>query len=180
MKIIITENQVKRLLINENEDTINTILDKISDYGMESLTKAELQYLKNTSMGVGDEDLEEIVNLKPGYEIHGKISDLDDFGQEYVSYPGEDDIEPQEVDIKFVYDSTEEYGGDPDDDYYRHTGQFFYDTQELWAEIFCDENFNFTSFSLHDGEDYIILEDDMEEKLNDFFLMVSDKLAKSM
>lgn len=178
MKIIITESQVRRLLIKENEDTINSILDKISEYGIDSLTKAELQYLNNKSTGVEDNDLEEIVTLGPGYEIHGKITDLDDFGQEYVSYPGEEDIEPQEVDIKFVYHNTDEWDDDPKE--YRHSGQFFYDTQELWAEIFCDEDFEFMSFTLHDGEDYVVLDDDMEEKLYDFFLMVNNKLAKTM
>ena len=41
MKIIVTENQVNRLFINENEDLLNKILDKIGEYGMESLTGNE-------------------------------------------------------------------------------------------------------------------------------------------
>ena len=46
MKIIVTENQVKRLFINENEELLNKILDKIGEYGMESLTGNEKKILR--------------------------------------------------------------------------------------------------------------------------------------
>jgi hypothetical protein len=44
MKIIVTENQVNRLFINENEELLNKILDKINDYGMDSLTDNERKF----------------------------------------------------------------------------------------------------------------------------------------
>jgi hypothetical protein len=49
---VITEGQYKQLL--EDEETINRILDKISDQGMDSLTPEEKAYLDKNSKGEKD------------------------------------------------------------------------------------------------------------------------------
>ena len=158
MKIIITESQVKRLFINEvrDDEILNRILDKISDEGIESLTKAERQYLDNESKGVEDRDLDNLLN-DGDVEFDGNLDG---------------------VDIKFVWDTTEEWDEDPME--YVHRGGFFYDDTEYYASIYADENYEFMSFDLHDGEDYVVLEDEVEDKLTEFFYDVNSKISQTL
>jgi hypothetical protein len=67
MKIIVTENQVKHLFINENEELLNKILDKINDYGMDSLTDNERMFLNNMSKGKVDPHIENLLSMDSGY-----------------------------------------------------------------------------------------------------------------
>ena len=52
-------NRIKEMmgLITENDELTNRILDKINQFGMESLSKAEKQYLDNKSQDVVDDEL---------------------------------------------------------------------------------------------------------------------------
>ncbi len=144
-------------LINENDEMTNRILDKISEVGYENLSKSEKQFLDNKSKGVNDDELEDILNIDSGYEFNDTIDD---------------------VDIKFIYDGTEEWDDDPVE--FKHMGQFFYDDEDYYATMYTDEDLNVHSFDLHDGEDYVDLNVDLEDGLLEFFQQVGDKIKQNM
>jgi hypothetical protein len=144
-------------LINENDEMTNRILDKISEVGYENLSKSEKQFLDNKSKGVNDDELEDILNIDSGYEFNDTIDD---------------------VDIKFIYDGTEEWDDDPVE--FKHMGEFFYDDENFYATMYTDEDLNVHSFDLHDGEDYVDLNVDLEDGLLEFFQQVGDKIKQSM
>lgn len=144
-------------LINENDEMTNRILDKISEVGYENLSKSEKQFLDNKSKGVNDDELEDILNIDSGYEFNETIDD---------------------VDIKFIYDGTEEWDDDPVE--FKHMGEFFYDDENFYATMYTDEDLNVHSFDLHDGEDYVDLNVDLEDGLLEFFQKVGDKIKKNM
>ena len=85
MKIIVTENQVNRLFINENEELLNKILDKIGEYGMDSLTDNERKFLDDMSKDKVDPHIENLLSMDSGYEFDGEVD---------------------EVPVKFTYEST--------------------------------------------------------------------------
>jgi len=144
-------------LIIENDEMTNRILDKISEVGYENLSKSEKQFLDNKSKGVNDDELEDILNIDSGYEFNDTIDD---------------------VDIKFIYDGTEEWDDDPVE--FKHMGEFFYDDENFYATMYTDEDLNVHSFDLHDGEDYVDLNVDLEDGLLEFFQQVGDKIKQSM
>ena len=145
--------------LNENfkDELTNRILDKISEVGYENLSKSEKQFLDNKSKGVNDDELEDILNIDSGYEFNDTIDD---------------------VDIKFIYDGTEEWDDDPVE--FKHMGQFFYDDEDYYATMYTDEDLNVHSFDLHDGEDYVSLNVDLEDGLLEFFQKVGNKIKQNM
>ena len=161
MKIIVTENQVNRLFINENEELLNKILDKISDYGMESLTDNEKKFLDDMSKDKVDPHIENLLNMDSGYEFDGEV---------------------EGIPVKFTYESTEEWDDNPKE--YKHIGIFNWyngvDETDYYAELYTDADYNFMHFDLHDGNDYVSLHMELEDELTRFFLDVSNKLAESM
>ena len=161
MKIIITESQRKRLFLNENEELLNKILDKIGEYGMESLTDNERMFLNNMSKGKVDPHIENLLSMDSGYEFDGVVDDIP---------------------VKFTYVSTEEWDDNPKE--YKHIGIFNFmngsDEIDYYAEIYTDADYNFMHFDLHDGNDYVNLNEELEDDLTHFFLDVSNKLAESM
>ena len=144
-------------LINENDEMTNRILDKISEVGYENLSKSEKQFLDNKSKDVHDDELEDVLNIDSGYEFNDTIDD---------------------VDIKFIYDGTEEWDDDPVE--YKHMGEFFIDGENYYATMYTDEDLNVHSFDLHDGEDYVDLNVDLEDSLLEFFQKVGDKIKQNM
>ena len=144
-------------LINENDEMTNRILDKISEVGYENLSKSEKQFLDNKSKGVNDDELEDILNIDSGYEFNDTIDD---------------------VDIRFIYDGSEEWDDDPVE--FKHMGQFFYDDEEYYTTMYTDEDLNVHSFDLHDGEDYVDLNVDLEDGLLEFFQKVGNKIKQNM
>ena len=144
-------------LINENDEMTNRILDKISEVGYENLSKSEKQFLDNKSKGVNDDELEDILNIDSGYEFNDTIDD---------------------VDIRFIYDGSEEWDDDPVE--FKHMGQFFYDDEDYYATMYTDEDLNVHSFDLHDGEDYVDLNVDLEDGLLEFFQKVGNKIKQNM
>ena len=100
---------------SKNELT-NRILDKINQFGMESLSKAEKQYLDNKSQDVVDDELEDIVSIDSGYEFNDTVDDYD---------------------VKFIYNETEEWDEDPVE--YKHTGKFYIDGEEYFDAIYEQE-----------------------------------------
>ena len=144
-------------LINENDEMTNRILDKISEVGYENLSKSEKQFLDNKSKGVNDDELEDILKIDSGYEFNDTIDD---------------------VDIRFIYDGSEEWDDDPVE--FKHMGQFFYDDEDYYATMYTDEDLNVHSFDLHDGEDYVSLNVDLEDGLLEFFQKVGNKIKQNM
>ena len=161
MKIIITESQRKRLFLNENEELLNKILDKIGEYSMESLTDNERMFLNNMSKGKVDSHIENLLSMDSGYEFDGVVDDIP---------------------VKFTYESTEEWDDNPKE--YKHIGIFNFmngsDEIDYYTEIYTDADYNFMHFDLHDGNDYVNLNEELEDDLTHFFLDVSNKLAESM
>ena len=148
---------LRETLLNENDELTNRILDKISKYGIESLSKAERQYLDNKSQGIEDDNISDIASIDTGYEFEDTIDDYD---------------------VKFIYDETEEWDDNPVE--YKHTGEFFIDGEEYYATMYTDEDFNVHSFDLHDGNDYVEFDEELDESLLKFFQQVGDKIKQNM
>ncbi len=144
-------------LIVENDEITNRILDKISEVGYENLSKSEKQFLDNKSKGVHDDELEDVLNIDSGYEFNDTIDDLD---------------------IKFIYDETEEWDDDPVE--YKHVGDLYVEDDVYSVSMYTDEDLNVHSFDLHDGEDFVELIDDFEDLLLEFFKKVGDKIKQNM
>jgi hypothetical protein len=144
-------------IICENNELTNRILDKINQFGIESLSKAEKQYLDNKSQDVVDDELEDIVSIDSGYEFNDTVDGYD---------------------VKFIYEETEEWDEDPVE--YKHTGEFFIDGEEYYATMYADEDYNVHSFDLHNGNDYEQFDDELEEGLLEFFQKIGDKIKQSM
>ena len=156
------QEQISRIqsmmgLITENDELTNRILDKINQFGIESLSKAEKRYLDNKSQDVVDDELEDIVSIDSGYEFNDTVDDYD---------------------VKFIYEGTEEWDDDPVE--YKHMGEFFIDGEEYYATMYTDEDYNVHSFDLHNGDDYEQFDDELEEGILEFFQKVGDKIKQSM
>lgn len=148
---------LRETLLNENDELTNRILDKISKYGIESLSKAERQYLDNKSQDIEDDNISDIASIDTGYEFKDTI---DDYG------------------VRFIYNETEEWDDNPVE--YKHTGEFFIDGEEYYATMYTDEDFNVHSYDLHDGNDYVEFDEELEESLLEFFQQVGDKIKQNM
>lgn len=156
------EEEIKRIrkmmgLIVENDELTNRILEKISKYGIESLSKAERQYLDNKSQDIEDEEVSDIASIDTGYQFNDVIDDFE---------------------VKFIYNETEEWDDDPVE--YKHTGQFFIDGEEYYATMYTDEDYDVHSFDLHDGDDYVEFDEELEDSLLEFFQMVGEKIKQNM
>ena len=148
---------LRETLLNENDELTNRILDKISKYGIESLSKAERQYLDNKSKDIEDDNISDIASIDTGYEFEDTIDDYD---------------------VRFIYNETEEWDDNPVE--YKHTGEFFIDGEEYYATMYTDEDFNVHSYDLHDGNDYVEFDEELEESLLEFFQQVGDKIKQNM
>ena len=152
-------NRIKSMmgLIIENDELTNRILDKISNYGIESLSKAERQYLDNKSQDIEDDEVSDIASIDTGYQFNDTVDDYE---------------------VRFIYDGTEEWDDDPVE--YKHMGEFIIDGEEYYATMYTDEDLNVHSFDLHDGDDYVEFDGDLEDSLLEFFQQVGDKLKQNM
>ena len=144
-------------LMNENDELTNRILDKISNYGIESLSKTERKYLDNKSQDIEDDEVSDIASIDTGYQFRDIIDDYD---------------------VRFIYNETEEWDNDPVE--YKHTGEFFIDGEEYYATMYTDEDLNVHSFDLHDGNDYVEFDEKLEESLLEFFQEVGDKIKQNI
>lgn len=144
-------------VINENDYTTNKILDKIGQYGIDSLTRAERTYLDNKSMDIVDDELNDILDIESGYEFNDEVGGYD---------------------VKFIYNETTLWDDDPVE--YKHVGDFYIDGNEYYATMYTDEDYNVHSFDLHNGEDYEEFDEELDEELLEFFQKVGDKIKKSL
>jgi len=150
---------IKEVLLENNSKFMNDILDKISTQGIESLTHVEKQWLDNYSKGIENKGTEELLSIDTGYEFKDIIN-----------------IEDGNFDVKFIYDNTEDY----EDGEMIHKGPTFINDDEYWAGIHVTEDGEYSSFNLHDGEDYVEFIEELEEKLDEFFKNVADKINLSI
>ena len=148
---------LRETILNENDELTNRILDKISKYGIESLSKAERQYLDNKSQDIEDDNISDIASIDTGYEFKDTIDGYD---------------------VRFIYNETEEWDDNPVE--YKHIGEFFIDGEEYYATMYTDEDFNVHSFDLHDGDDYVEFDEELDESLLKFFQQVGDKIKQNM
>ena len=148
---------LRETILNENDELTNRILDKISKYGIESLSKAERQYLDNKSQGIEDDNISDIASIDTGYEFKDTIDGYD---------------------VRFIYNETEEWDDNPVE--YKHIGEFFIDGEEYYATMYTDEDFNVHSFDLHNGIDYVEFDEELDESLLKFFQQVGDKIKQNM
>ena len=154
---------IKRILteefrvLKENDELTNRILDKINNYGIESLSKMERKYLDNKSMGIEDDEVSDIASIDTGYEFNDTIDGYD---------------------VRYIYNETEEWDDDPVE--YKHTGELSIDGEEYEATMYADEDYNVHSFDLHDGEDYVEFDDKLENSLLEFFQKVGKKLKQNL
>ena len=144
-------------LLNENDELTNRILDKISNYGIESLSKSERKYLDNKSQDIEDDEVSDIASIDTGYQFRDIIDDYD---------------------VRFIYNETEEWDDDPVE--YKHTGEFFIDGEEYYATMYTDEDLNVHSFDLHDGNDYVEFDEELEDSLLEFFQEVGNKIKQNI
>ena len=143
--------------LTENDELTNRILDKISNYGIESLSKAERQYLDNKSQDIEDDEVSDIASIDTGYQFNDTVDDYE---------------------VRFIYNETGLWDNDPVE--YKHTGEFFIDGEEYYATMYTDEDYDVHSFDLHDGEDYVEFDEELDESLLEFFQMVGEKIKQNM
>jgi len=157
------QESIRRILreevqgLNENDELTNRILDKISKYGIESLSKSERKYLDNKSQDIEDDEVSDIASIDTGYQFRDIIDDYD---------------------VRFIYNETEEWDDDPVE--YKHTGEFFIDGEEYYATMYTDEDLNVHSFDLHDGDDYVEFDEELEDSLLEFYQEVGDKIKQNI
>jgi ribosomal protein S17E len=139
----------------QNTELVDKLLDKISQSGINSLSAYEKQYLHKVTKGNATKEDEELLNISSGYRFNEILS----MGETIV----------------FIYSETEEY-----DIELVHKGIFKFDEEEFLCEIFSDLNGLLNYFTLHDGVDYVDLNESVEKELNKFFATISVKIFKSL
>ena len=112
-------HRIKQMMgiINENDELTNRILDKINTYGIDSLSSVEKKFLDNKSQDIEDDEVSDIASIDSGYEFNGTVDVYDDYLDD-----------KRVVEVKFIYDETEEWDEDPVE--YKHTGELFIDDEE--------------------------------------------------
>ena len=155
---------MKHIKLFENH-TLDTILDKINDHGMDSLTTIENEWLQKHSKDEKDTELENILSIDSGYIFEDILNTTDG-----------------DVEIKFVYEDTE-LGDDEydDDEWNSHRGStIIYNEYEYDTEIYTDkENKHFLNFELfHPNSDNATFSEEFTNELGKFFKNVGETLAK--
>jgi hypothetical protein len=126
--------------LNENENLMNQILDKISSNGIVSLNSGELKYLKQYSTNNINPDLEKSLQVDSGYVFVSKNRTI-----------------PL---LKFEYNETEEY----EDGQMLHKGTVYFEDLEFGGEIYCDEDGKYQAYEFHT---YQRNDDDTFDQLDD-------------
>lgn len=152
-KLIISENEYVKLLkflvsesMEPGEMAIDKILDKITEFGMESITPEERKTLENFSKGIVPQEPEE------------KEDFIEKAGGMWVfEFPGMPSF-------KFRYETTM-----TEENEIIHTGYLTVDDKDYYGEIYCDRDGNFSVADFENTtegtnlfEDYEGLEHDIE------------------
>ncbi len=111
-KIIITENQLRLLL--ENQEYINSLLDKINDKGIETLTPSEKKYLDGLSSHEGHMDDYSDPNYEDDYdERRGQkiVSSVPNLSKMYFVFDYEEREGDEILLYGTIYFNNNEYNG---------------------------------------------------------------------
>lgn len=164
-KIIITENQLNLLL--ENQEYINSLLDKIGSEGIESLTPSEKRYLDGLSKHQGHMD--DYVN--PNFE-----DDYDDRRGEKISSSVQ-----RLPKVQFVFDYEEREG-----DEILLYGSVYFQGNEYIGVIVTNESGNLLDFDFHiaeldfDDTEVTNLLDDAKGLKNEFSVFFENDVIPSL
>ena len=161
MKIIITEEQILNIVkrvVNESQEKIDAILDKINKVGVEGLSKKEMEYLDHHAKTGGYLDDEEL------------ITSLDRVpsGETWVF-----DGVPGIPKMEFQYETPEE-----DIDEVIHTGYLAINDDPFYGEIYCDNEGNYSLCNFESDESVNLFEtyEGLEREIEAFLSTVCDDL----
>jgi hypothetical protein len=161
MKIIITKEQILNIVkrvVNESQEKIDSILDKINQVGIEKLSKKEMEYLDYHAKTGGYLDDEEL------------ITSLDRVpsGETWVF-----DGVPGIPKMEFQYETTEE-----DIDEVIHTGYLAINDDPFYGEIYCDNEGNYSLCNFESDESVNLFEtyEGLEREIEAFLSTVCDDL----
>jgi hypothetical protein len=161
MKIIITEEQILNIVkrvVNESQEKIDSILDKINKVGVEGLSKKEMEYLDHHAKTGGyleDEELITSLDRVPS-------------GETWVF-----DGVPGIPKMEFQYETTEE-----DIDEIIHTGYLAVNDDPFYGEIYCDNEGNYSLCNFESDESVNLFEtyEGLEREIEAFLSTVCDDL----
>ena len=137
-KIRLTESElvsIIQIIVKESMSDIDSILDKIGQGGMDSLSDKEKQYLKHYSETGDYMDIED-EEITPSFEG-------DTFSDKINDAP-----------VSFTYEVTEETGKG-----IIHTGYLTIYQDEYYGEIFCDDEGTFMFANFESPEETDLFED---------------------
>ena len=160
-KIRLTESQLIDLIkeiINENQEKIDSILDKINKVGLDNLSKKEREYLDyhaTTGDYLEDEELITSKDRAPSGEIWT-----------FDGVPGIPEM-------SFQYETTEE-----NVDEIIHTGFFTINDDPYYGEIYCDTegNYSLCNFESDESENLFEKYEGLEKEIEIFLSTVCDDL----
>jgi hypothetical protein len=161
IKIKLTESQlinVFKKVINESQEKIDAILDKINRVGLENLSKKErefLDYHATTGDYLDDEELITSLDRVPSGEIW--------------EFDGVNGIPPME----FQYETTEE-----NIDEIIHTGYLTVNNDQFSSLIYCDSEGNYSMCNFESDESVNLFEtyEGLEREIEAFLSTVCDDL----
>ena len=161
MKISLTENQLIEIIkqvINESQEKIDAILDKINQVGIEKLSKKELEYLDHHAKTGGYLDDEELITS----------SDRVPSGETWIF-----DGLPGIPKMEFQYETTEE-----NIDEIIHTGYLSVNNDPFYGEIYCDNKGNYSLCNFESDESVNLFEtyEGLEHEIESFLSIVCNDL----
>ncbi len=161
MKIIITEEQILNIVkrvVNESQEKIDAILDKINKVGVGGLSKKEMEYLDyhaKTGSYLDDEELITSLDRVPS-------------GETWVF-----DGVPGIPKMEFQYETTEE-----NIDEIIHTGYLSINDDPFYGEIYCNSEGNYSMCNFESDESVNLFEtyEGLESEIEAFLSTVCDDL----
>jgi type IV secretory pathway VirB4 component len=161
IKIKLTESQlinVFKKVINESQEKIDAILDKINRVGLENLSKKEREFLDYHATTGDYLDDEELITS----------SDRAPSGETWV-FDGVHGIPKME----FQYETTEE-----NIDEILHTGYLTVNNDQFYGEIYCDNEGNYSLCNFESDESVNLFEtyEGLEREIEAFLSTVCDDL----
>ena len=165
IKIKITEEQILNIvkrIINESQEKIDSILDKINQVGVGGLSKKEKEYLDyhaNTGDYLDDEELITATDRAPS-------------GETWV-FDGVQGIPRME----FQYETTEE-----NIDEIVHTGYLTVNNDQFYGEIYCNNEGNYSLCNFESDESVNLFEtyEGLEREIEAFLSTVCDDLKSDL
>lgn len=160
-RISLTENQlidIIKQVINEGQEKIDAILDKINQVGIEKISKKEMEYLDHHAKTGGYLDDEELITSL----------DRAPSGETWIF-----DGVPGIPKMEFQYETTEE-----DIDEIIHTGYLTVNNDQFYGEIYCDNEGNYSLCNFESDESVNLFEtyEGLEHEIEAFLSTVCDDL----